>query len=542
MSNVKYIEKVLVTDGNLGFVPAATPLYTSIKKSAYRTQTVYNVVPKQLVAWVDKKDGTIPLTVTPATLTAADLPFLHIGVGYDGDGDGIVEAIRQFGPDNAEACAITKFNAAAPQCGMPEIKALYPGCLDCEPLTVRVRVSDSATRSFGSWKTTDFAEFVGSYTPDCATCGDCDKTVDCDEYICGLVDDLNADVEYKIYGEYYPDYMGDTIKRPFKAVKLHSNWYSFCFAPSGTTCKDCYQIDALESFTIGEGEDAETIDFISVTNPADNTQTLITQLEFAAKQIENAIQEKFGRHAGWTVLSKGIGECCGVQLHVVTCDDGFILTDSEGPVAVCENAIDPEGQFTVTGTCKQCGSTETPDVRTCGIAIIADQDKLDCDCFLEFAPAFTGRTIEIDVTQGKDISKYSKRKTLQEGRLPSGFGAEVQFDEYRQLAGYSGYDYSNGNNPTGNLGLPDKTARIRKAVTADCKKSYCLYEFEGRFQREFGVNNGPINRPINTRVWVPQNDLVTQAAVEDLAVAIATLNPGTCRVLTPVGCDGQPLD
>ena len=92
-SNVPYVQKVLVTDGDLGFVASGTALYTVIKKSDYRAVTIYNVPPKGLVAWVDKKDGSIPLTVTPATVVAADLPFLHIGVGWDGDGDGITEGI-----------------------------------------------------------------------------------------------------------------------------------------------------------------------------------------------------------------------------------------------------------------------------------------------------------------------------------------------------------------------------------------------------------------------------------------------------------------
>lgn len=536
--HVPYIEKVLVTSGNLGFVTSGTALYTVIKKGPYRTKMVYNVAPKQLVAWVDLKDGTIPQTVSPAAISASDLPFLHIGVGYDGDGDGIVEAIRQFGPDHAEACNIVSFNAAAPQCGTPEIKAIYPGCLSCDTLSVRVKVSDSNTRSYGNWATTDFAEFVGSYTPDCATCGDCDKTVSCDEYICGLIDDLNADIDYKIYGERYPDYMGDTIKRPYRAVKLHEHWYTYCISPSGTTCKDCYQIDDLTTFTVGTGPSAESVSFVGVKNPADATKTLVTQLEFAAQQIENKLQDKFGKHGGWAVLSRGIGDCCGIQLHVVTCDPNFAIAG----LSECENAIDPAGEFTVTGICQQCGTTSTPDNRSCGLAIIADQDTLKCDCFMDYVPTFLGRTIEVDVVSGGDVSKYTKKKTLQEGTTPSGFGAQVQNDEYRQLAGYGGYDYSNGNNPSGNLGVPDQTARIRKAVTADCNKSYCLYEFEGRFQREFGVNNGPINRPINTRVWIPQNDTVTQTAIETLALKLATLSTGNCRLRTAYGCDGNVLE
>ncbi len=536
-SNVPYVQKVLVTDGNLGFVTDGTPLYTIIKKSDYRATTVYNVPAKGLVAWVDRKDGTIPVTITPFNITASDLPFLHIGVGYDGNGDGIVEGIRQFGPDHAEACAVTGFNAAGPQCGMPEIKAIYPGCLSCDALTVKVKVSDAATRSFAPWHLDD-AEFVASYTPDCATCGDCEKTVSCDEYICGLIDQLNGEETYKIGDSLYPDYMGDTVKRPFRAVKLHSNWNSFCLAPESSTCKECFKTSALTTFTV----DGEEYEFEGVTVNdvyAEDTYTLITQLEYAAQQIENKIQEVLGKHAGWAIVSRGIGNCCGAQLHVVTCDDTFAIEGLEP----CEDAINPYSEFTVKGVCEQCDSSTTPDNRTCGLAIIADQDTLECDCFMKHTPAFTGRSITIEVNSGTDIAKYTKFATLQEGRVPSGFGSEVQLEEYRQASGYSGYDYSNGNNPRPDgLGLPGPDARIRKAVTAKCEKSYCLYEFDGRFQREFGAVNEFVNRPIKTKVFIPQGDTVTTSVIEDLALKLASLSNGNCKLLTAFGCDGTPLE
>jgi hypothetical protein len=537
-NNVAEIEKVLVTDGNLGFVATGTALYSVVKTKDLRAKRMYNITPKRLVAWVDKKDGSIPLTVAPADIVAGDLPFLHIGVGYDGDGDGIAEAIREYGPDDALACNITDFNAVPPQCGIPEIKALYPGCLGCEPLTLKIKVSDSFTRSFAPWQL-DAAEFVASYAPDCATCTDCEKTVTCDEYICGLVDQINGEETYMIGDEHYPDYMGDTMKRPFRAVKLHENWFSYCIVPESTTCTDCHKIDDLTTFTVGTGGTQEIVNFVGVKNPADNTQTLITQLEYAAQQIEAKIKEKYGQHGGWAILSRGVGNCCGVQLHVVTCDPNFTIAG----LTPCVDAINPEATFVVSGICKQCDSSTTNDVRTCGLAIIADQDRLDCDCFLKHVPTYLGRNIEIEVIGRNNVAKNTRLKTLQEQRLPSGFGAEVQADEYRQLAGYNGYDYSNGNNPRmDGLGLPGNDSRIRKAVTADCKKSYCLYEMGSRFKREFGLGNQAVNRMVKTRLWVPQGDTTTQTAVEDLMLKLATLNAGTCKILTPLGCDGQPLD
>lgn len=538
MTHIPYVQKVLVTNGNLGFVTGGVPLYTAIKLKDLRATVVYNVPPKGLVAWVDKKDGSVPLTVGVASITAAMLPYLHIGVGYDGDGDGITEAIRQFGPDNAEACAITGFNAVAPRCGVPEIKAIYPGCLGCEPLTVKVKVSDSATRSFADWNM-DSAQFVASYVPDCSQCVDCDKTVDCDEYICGLVDQLNGEEPLMIGEDRYPDYMGDTMKRPFTAVKLHPNWFAYCIEPESSTCVECNKIDALTNFTMGTGEGEVTTNFVGVTDPSNPAQTLTSQLKYAAMQIQNKIQEKYGRHGGWAFVRDGVGACCGLQLHVVTCDPDFTITGLD----VCEDAIVPYKDFITTGICKQCDSTPITERRSCGLAIIADQDTIECDCFMQDVPTYLGRTITLEVVSGGNIAKYTKFATIQEEVLPSGFGAEVQAEEYRQAAGYSGYAYSNGNNQrSDSLGLPGPDARIRKAVTADCKKSYCLYEFDGRFQREYGVNDAPINRPIKTKVYVPEKDGTTKTAVEALALKLATLGEGKCNLLTAYGCDGAPLE
>jgi hypothetical protein len=537
MLNVPEITKVLVTDGNLGFVPTGLDLYAvNCKPGQYRSGVplVYNVQPKRLVAWLDKKDGSVPKTIAPADITAADLPFLHIGVGYDGNGDGLSEAIREFGPDHAEACTITDFNAVAPQCGIPEIKAIYPGCLACEPLTLRIKVSDSATRSFAPWHL-DAATFVASYTPDCSVCEGCDKTVTCEEYICGLVDQINGDEVYKIGDSLYPDYMGDTIKRPFKAVKLHENWFSYCIVPetSACACEECTKIPAITEFVV----DGQTFTLTNSTSPADNTQTLIEQLSYIADQIESKIKEVLGKHGGFVTLSRGQGPCCGIQLHVVTCDPLFTITG----LTPCP-AIDPKLSFTVSGICKQCDSVDTPEERTCGLAIIADMDRMDCDCYMQHVPAYFGRNIDIEIVSGGKVAKYTKYKTLQEQKLPSGFGAEVQAEEYRQVAGYNGYDYSNGNNPRmDNLGLPGPDARIRKAVTADCNKSYCLYEVGGRFEREFGRVNEHVNRIIKTRLWVPQADLVTQAEVEALMVVLRDLNQGRCKLLTAYGCDGNQL-
>lgn len=531
--NVNYIDKILVTGGNVGFVATATPLYTEVVTSPNRGAIYYNVAPMQPVIWVDLKDGSIPLTKTPATLTVGDLPYLHIGVGFDGDGDGLVESIREAGPDFAYGCSIKGFNGFGPSCDRPTIKALYPSCLGCETFAVEVRVSDNKTRSFGMHRA-DFASFHASYTPDCESCEDCEiVTPPCGEYMCEIVDQLNNEISVTLGDSYYPNRLGETLSRPYVAVKLQPYWYSYCITPESGTCVDCNKIDDLTTFaTEGNATNA----FVGVKNPADNTQTLISQLEYAALQIQNQLRTEHGKHGAWAVLSKGVGDCCGVQLHVVTCDEDFAITGW----TPCESGITQFPTFSSSSVCQDCSTTTSSTTPDCGFAIIAKMDKYECDCFINRVPVTTARTIDIIVTSSNSkMSKYAKTATLQEGTQASGYGAEIQMEEYRQLSSSGkGFDFEDGNTFKADGFTPSPTSKMRKAITADCKKSYCRYELES----EFPSFNGVAISNIKTTFAVPENDATTQTAVEALMLKLSTIVPTTCKTLVAIGCDGVVLE
>lgn len=539
MSEKSEIKRHLVTGGNFNFVADGTDLYKLVK-SGNKFKKYYNVAPGQLVMWVPDPYN-IPTTVTPATLTAADLPKIKIGVGYSTQGNGMTDAIRGLAPIDIAGCTIDKLDAAAPQCAVPQIKAIYPDCVSCDTVSARVRVYDNQSISFSDHPLKAYQEFVGSYTPDCAQCNDCERTATCDEIVCGLVDALNNDTDLTINGTPYPHYYNTGLKRPYEAFKIWPTWKSYCISlASGDDCTECNVISAgeggiaLTTFTI----DGETYNF-ELVDPANNLQTLVDQLDVAVELINEKFADTLGKHSGRAFLSRGEGNCCPLQLFVTTCDETFEIAG----LLECENTINQFPDFVTSGYCKQCDSAETTTTPSCGIGIFAKPDMEPCNCWdLNQPKQFNSRWVEIDLISGSGndgAPKYAKKATLLEAQLASGFGSQIQYLEYSQFdpIGTEGFQYEIGNETSGWLNLPKKSSRIRSAITADCKKSYCSFYLRHKAQTEKGPLNNFINLWIDGYIHVPENDLVTVGAVQDLFDKFVELVPQQCEVLTTAYCN-----
>ena len=81
------------------FVEAGQPLKVKAGK-----RMAYTPNAQQLVAYV--LDGGNWITVDASNLADVDVSKLHIGVGFDEDGDGVVDTVREIGPDSYYACNI----------------------------------------------------------------------------------------------------------------------------------------------------------------------------------------------------------------------------------------------------------------------------------------------------------------------------------------------------------------------------------------------------------------------------------------------------
>ncbi len=518
----------LVTAGNFGFVANGTPLFKLVQKGN-KFKKYYNVAPGQLVMWAGDQDCvTPPNTIAPANLTLAQLGHLKIGVGYSTENNGISDAIRLLTPGDLQGCTIKSLEAAGPQCATPWIKALYPSCVSCDTTTVRVRVSDSATLSFSDDPLKGFEEYVESYTPNCKSCEDCDKTVTCDEVVCGLVDALNGEINPTVDGTTpYPNWVEPELPRPFTAFKLHQTWKSYCISPEvGEGCTNCNAIEALTSFTVNGTE----FDF-ELTNPSNALETLVDQLQIAVDLINEKFTSELGRHSGKAFIARGKGKCCALQLFVSTCDETFEIAG----LTECEDAIEQFPDFVTTGYCQQCDTATTTETPSCGIGFFISPDTGYCDCLdIDRPKKYNYKWIEVDFISGSgndNLPLYSKKATLLEGQVASGFGSEIQWLEYAfniDAMGEEGFQYEIGNKPSGWLGLPEKRSRIRKAVTADCNKSYCSYRINARIQQEFGAAGTFTNKPLQGNIHVPTLDTTTKTAVNALYTKIAELVPAVC--------------
>lgn len=527
----------LVTAGNYGFVATGTAVYRVVRVGD-QFYKYYNVAPGQLVMWAD--DPTCirtPNAIAPADLTLAHLSTLKIGVGVSTQGDGITDAIRMLTPGDLQGCTVDLLDAVAPQCATPAIKAIYPECVSCETVTARVKIYDNDSISFSDNALKAYHEFTASYTPDCSSCEDCPQTVTCDEIACGLVDALNNDTDFKINGDPYPHYYNTRVERPYKAFKIWDTWKSYCISPEvGVECTECNAITALTTFTINS-----VATNFNLTNPADNTQTLVAQLEIAVDLINQQFADTLGKHSGYAFISRGQGKCCPLQLFVTTCDATFAIAG----LTECADAIEQWPDFVTSGTCKQCGSVDDTTTPSCGVGIFTRPDIEKCDCFALNQPRqFYDRWItSFDIFSGSGndkTPKYTRRAELLVPQRASGFGSQIQYLEFSNnidAIGEEGFDYDLGNDTEGWLDLPRATSRLRNSITADCNKSYCSYFLRSRAYAEYGFTKSPVNLLINSFIHVPQNDATTIAAVEALFDEFVALVPQSCSVLANATCE-----
>lgn len=526
------------TDGNLGFVPTGTNLFT-LRKKGHSFRKTYNVAPNQLVMWTGDLDcATPPTTVAPADLTVDILNDLHIGVGYDSNLDGTADMIREISPTALQACNTIDLDVASPTCSVPQLEAVFPSCLACETTSLLVRLYDSNSIAFGQNAVKSYQERLISYTPDCETCDGCDRPVTCDEVVCGLLDQLTNYHKLDDKGRPYPhsslDYGVEWEGVDF--FKIHPQWHSYCLAPTALdNCTTCNSIAAIDSFTING-----TVFPVDITAPSDDTKLLVTQLQSVVDQINETFESELGRHSGKAMLARGQGNCCPLQLFVTTCDENFVITSGEAPLEECEDVINQFPDFVTAPTCAECGSEGTTETPNCGIGAIAYQDFEDCDnCDITQPRQFWGRQVELDIISpsGSHNPKWNRTATLLKPQLPGNFGSQIQYLEYSQASGGPAFNFEIGNPRSGWLGTFNKDSRLKRAVRAKCEYSYCSYLFKFKFVEDQGITRSPSYLHLSGYIHVPQGHDTTKTDVEALQAKLIELDPQVCRTLSSSTCD-----
>jgi hypothetical protein len=363
-------ETHIVLGGNLALTPRNQLLFT--EKTPKRGRKL---------ALVGAVGAPVAFTLTAAgeyrTVDASDIATLktplYLGKFIDPYNNGFATDVQLIAGEKLGVCDLDTAYAVKPSCGSPTIVATSIDCVDCKKsYSAVLTVKDNKTISFGL--PDKGVDYFATHHTQCNNCGDdCDAVANCKDIAHGIVDQLNGTEEISINGNPYPDYKASNYNLPknWKAVVGHSNWKTYCISPDpGTECTECTSIDKIVSATIG----GELITFTNNVDPADSDKTLVAQLEGIAYQIEDAFEEEIGRHSGFAFVTKGITSCCPIQLHVVTCDDDFELTDVDD----CD--ISPDMSYMPQVKWADCNS-ETPDsvLPTCWIAVIGYPEKPDCD-------------------------------------------------------------------------------------------------------------------------------------------------------------------
>jgi hypothetical protein len=542
------ITKHIVTKGDFNMVPAGQRLYDCPNCQDGKRANVrkfYNVAPGQLVAFTISDSTLQPITVDSGNISSVT-GDLYIGVGIDTDGDGAADDVRLLAGEKLDKCLLDETSVSAPVCGQPQILATYLDCQKCwENYTVHFKYSDNMTKSFGLTRA-DAQEFVASFSTECHTCDDCEPAVNQDEVICKMVDSLNGEFDNRINGERYPDKKAIHLPRDFRAVRLHSNWYTYCLDPisAACDCEGCNATDALVDARI----DGNLVTFSGNLNPSDNSQTYLAQLENVAQQIECGFDEHIGPHAGFAfVTGGGPDKCCPFQLHIVTCDATFELHGASGEIDSCEG-INPFPSIAEDITCVDCGGpAPTPFVGTNGIAVIINQPDLNCDVFVDKPLASYYRTGELTFIKNlDDYTPIVKATELMAPRFPENFGAEIKYLEYSQETGGRGRQYRDVNARQGWLGLPDAVSRARHGVSfSDCSKSYCTYYLGHSMKRRPVVDRNHLHRinRLSSFIHIPSDDSNTISDWETFYNALLTIGSTTCNILGPVSClqvEGTP--
>ena len=524
--------KHVVAFGDFGFATAGQPLFT------FASGTLnYNVLPGQLVAWTQDDSGTT-ITHDAGSLTSSDIEELYVGVGYDSTGNGVVDSIRHIGIDHISGCNPREASASSPRCGGPQVIDFYFDCTEFEATySLMVKVDDNLSRSFGAWNKTA-VEFVGTVNTHFEGCTDCPPEHNCKEIACKMASQLNGELDLKVANRAYPDWKGKGLPRPYYATRLHNVSNIYCLTPDSPTtdCEGCLQISALTGVKVN----GTTITFVGTTKPGDSTKSMIGQLDSIVNQINQAFQDEYGEkaHVGSAYFTGSYSNCCPIQLHVNTCDTGFELLGVASAQVVPDINSDPfvdHGTRITEPDCIDCGDTPTTVTYPCGIRIIAEQVKGDCDCFLEKPLNFYGRKIEVNPIGEGFRGKPWRVVEVQQMELPANFGAYIQWLEYQSDIGGRGRIYARSNDDKGWLNLPGKRSRAVNAVVARCDKDYCSYYYNFFLEKKY-LNNQFGFLSVHSHVHIPYDDSVTITAWELFSDALLGFNP-LCKTIGLIECD-----
>lgn len=507
------ITRHIVVDGDVSFVPTGTPVYSYIGGKVR-----YNVAHGQPIAYLKATDGKVPVTIDVTELDDSNKHRLLIGVGDSSQKNGVVDGIRHLGSEEIGNCDIEAMSVASPTCGNPEVYDMYFDCVSCdETYTIEIGVRDNFTQSYAhSHK--DEANWYVSYKPNCKQCNECDRDIECDEVVDGLVANFYQKDGYVMKnGQPYPDFRRSVDDYPFDLHKLYGRSLTYClsFETPGTECEDCQTLPAFSNVTVG----GVAIDLSGITTPTDDTAVFKAQLEQVVAVINEAFDEDAVVNGRAYVTGVNYNTCCPMQLHINTDDVDFVAEDVNG---VLTPNVD-KSPF---------GVGEPGEGFTCGIRVIGAPLSEDCDCDLNRLLQSYFRKVRIQAIGEGFVD--TREASIQKAEIPGQFGTMIQHMELTQNRGGSGRDFSAGAQRGTWLGNHRKDSHVRRAVTAKCHKDYCSYYTRSRLH--FPNQSNQLDSRVMISYFHVESDAVTaNAEVKAFLDKMAELSI-TCADVPTIQC------
>lgn len=473
-------------------------------------------------------------------VTVLDRWDVTLGVAVDTNKDGVVDAIRKAAFDKINKNYVQAFTAEGPRCAINEVVDVLFSCVHCgEPKSLTVTVEDNETQNQYPFNRPE-AITVTSNQECCACDGGCPDTSDVGcKTVTDLVNQLNGRASsdpLKV-----PTFSRKVVPYEFTAARLYGGEgasQTWCFTPEASDdCMACNAVPFIKSFTYDITGEPVTLVFTGNANPADATQTLISQLSNIVRQINIALDGY-----GSAILTRGFGKCCPINLEINTCASDVTLLDGSDVVIEPCGSEDPLAGVELAGQCLNCGDTPTETTFDFGIRIIAKDVTVDTSCYPPNPPkGFLVRKINVYPSGGFTCGSTYVRKT-QKAQLPENTGYQWQWRDYASGNGGSGREFENYNKNYGPLNLPGKNTRATSTfVNPDVE--YCSYVIEhGLPHTNTGVSDPFRVARARTVVLIPAADDVTIADFEQIMNAYVGSGQNPVRATATCAVDQDQIE
>ena len=213
-----------------------------------------------------------------------------------------------------------------------------------------------------------------------------------------------------------------------------------------------------------------------------------------------------------------------------------LTLEAQFVTAIEENEFLKKYVDTVVGTGPQ---TVNGVAYEAGITITFKPNTQDCGCFPKaesIMQRYTIGSIQTVLQSGWAPNSTTVTIDMSGMQMPKGIGADLQWEEYMEMPGGTGFDGLN--NEVETTGAPyyaQLEVSRTKNLLVECEETYCQYSVGHHSSSKNEDANGHNWQPnFITNILIPSNDTTTQTAVEGVLNAFVTTGP--CGKAITIAC------